>query len=77
MIELQDPETGEIMLIDSSNKAFRKAYQEKQTQERQATKKNFTRIAIDPIFIEIDSDYKKTLTPILNYFRRRASKGAH
>jgi uncharacterized protein (DUF58 family) len=76
MIELQDPETGEIILVDSSSRSFRKAYSEKQSLERQITKKNFTRIAIEPIFIEIDSDYKKTLTPILNYFRRRASKSA-
>ena len=71
LVELEDPETGELMLVDTSSRAVRRAFAAKAAAEREELFKVFRKNAIDTLPID-------TATPYINevraLFRRRARK---
>ncbi len=71
LVELEDPETGALMLVDTSSRAVRRAFAAKAAAEREALLKVFRKHAIDTLPID-------TATPYINevraLFRRRARK---
>jgi uncharacterized protein (DUF58 family) len=68
LIELEDPETGERMLVDSGSRAFREYYA-RQVAGRQAALTSFFRSArIDEIPITTAGDY---VDPLVRFFKRR------
>ncbi len=71
LVELQDAESGETMLIDSSDEEFRTGYSllaQKHLQERFDL---FRSIGISAIDIRTDSPY---IDPIMKYFRMREKR---
>ena len=58
---LEDAETGEQVLVDTSNKQFQKQYTEYVSEKMKTDKKNMNRIGIDMINInneELDDNMK-------------------
>ena len=71
LIQLEDAETGEIILIDSSSLNMRKKYDNLSNEERHNNRKLFKSLGIDLIEIETDKPYIQNL---LNFFRLRGKR---
>ncbi len=71
MIELEDPETGETMWVDTSSKSLRETFAAKAAEKTESLAALFKRNKIDAMFLTTDAD------PIVNvrkFFRKRAAK---
>jgi uncharacterized protein (DUF58 family) len=71
MIELQDAETGETLLIDTSDKNFRKDYRLFSENELHNRFEAFRAIGVDYIDIRTNIPY---IDPIMKYFRMREKR---
>lgn len=72
LIELEDPETGGTMLVDTGSKAFRRRYAA-EVAERTAKRSGFFRAnGVDEIRISTGTDY---VDPLIRFFRRRERMG--
>ncbi|MGI8509413.1 MAG: DUF58 domain-containing protein [Gemmatimonadaceae bacterium] len=68
---LRDPETGEYVEIDTSNKSVRAAYAEGVSVERIARKRLLRRAGLDEIELKTESD---VIEPLLKFFRARDTR---
>lgn len=73
-IELEDAETGEIILVDSGDEEFRKTFKKEAQKESSSLKRLFRKMRIDFVEIVIREKYDETIHPLLEYFRKRAGK---
>ncbi len=71
IIKLDDPETGESRLIDTSRAALRKDYHKNSLQRFHERKKLFQSINVDSIDIRTDIPYSKTLIAFFKMRERR------
>ncbi len=71
IVELQDAETGETLLIDSSDSSFRKGFRLLAEKRLQDTFDMFRSIGIDFIDIRTDIPY---IDPIMKFFRMREKR---
>lgn len=73
LVELEDAETGARVLLDSSDRRTRDAY-ERAARERTAVRRGGYRLAgVDELELPIVGDY---VTPLVRYFRMRAAARA-
>jgi uncharacterized protein (DUF58 family) len=70
-IELEDAETGETILVDSSNPNVRGGFFSESKQEREEREKFFKSIGVDSINIFTDRSY---VEPIVKFFRMRTRR---
>ena len=70
LIELEDAETGEIMLVDTSDPALRKAFAKEAVKNSREREKIFKKRDVD--FVEI-STHESYVDPLVRFFRKRAS----
>ena len=71
LIELEDAETGEIILIDTGSKQIRNKYEKKGRDRSQELKKMFSSMGIDQIDIKTNSDYMQL---IAQFFLQREKR---
>lgn len=71
LIELEDTETGEIILFDSSSTKTRRHFQEKNLDEINKRKKIFLKNKIDNIEINTDQPYTQSLIHFFQYRHRK------
>ncbi len=71
LVELLDPETQEALLIDTSNRAIREAFQAHVAQQKQSQLKAFRRSGVDLLDISTDTPY---IDAVRELFRRRAHR---
>ncbi len=71
LIELEDTETGEIILFDSSSTKTRRHFQKKNLDEINKRKKNFLKNKIDNIEINTDQPYTQSLIHFFQYRHRK------
>ena len=71
LAELEDPETGELVLVDTSDKSVREAFAENAVQDRQNLLKFFNRSGIDHVELSTNQPY---INEIRALFKRRARK---
>lgn len=67
----EDPETGELLSVDTSSRRVRERYAARAAALKQRRDRAFRRANIDFISIETHKPY---LQPLLNYFRLRAAR---
>ena len=72
LVELEDPETGETLLVDTGDSAFREAFKREAKKQTKETKESFDRMSVDFVRILICDEFKDTVSPLLEHFRRRA-----
>ncbi len=70
-IELEDAESGEIILVDTSYDAFRSHYAKQSMDDKAAREKLFSSINVDHIDVRTDQDY---IEPLIRFFRMRAKR---
>lgn len=71
LLELEDAESGEIVLLDTSSKSIRQQYQASGQKRRDSLQETFASMGVDQIEILTDSDY---VTNIVRFFARRGKK---
>jgi len=68
LIELEDAETGEVFMIDTSSKAFRREFSARAEEDNLSLRKAFKLINLDFISIRTDESY---IVPLINFFKMR------
>jgi uncharacterized protein (DUF58 family) len=71
LLELEDAETGETVMVDTSNPAIRGSFYSQSKEERETREKFFKSIGVDNITINTDRSY---VEPITKFFRMRARR---
>ena len=71
MIELEDTETGEVLVVDTADKKVRKAFNVAAGTETAARDKLFRQIDVDVIHVKTDKPYVEAL---MKFFRARERK---
>ena len=75
LIELEDPETGESHLIDSSSRKVRKLFAAQSIQRAKEREDFMKRLRVDWVPILMQKEYKDTISPLVDYFRKRQALG--
>jgi hypothetical protein len=70
-LELQDAETGEIVIIDTYNTNVRNRFTQTAEQDISDLKLNFKKMKIDHIPIYTDQSY---IDPLIRFFKQRAKR---
>ncbi len=70
-IELEDAETGEVVLVDTSVAAVRNVYAKISSDEVKSREKLFQSINVDHIDVRTDQSY---IEPLIRFFRMRARR---
>jgi len=73
LLELEDAETGETVMVDTSNPGVRGSFYSQSKEERENREKFFKSIGVDNINIHTDRSY---VEPITKFFRMRAKRMA-
>ncbi len=71
ILELEDAETGELVLVDTADPHVRKMYYTAGVQERRAQDDYLRRSGLDDIAVRTDRSY---VDPIVRFFRQRGNK---
>lgn len=71
VLEMQDPETGAVLLVDTSSGALRKAFQERAQAETQALLTRFKRLKVDNLVLSTDKPY---VDDVRSLFRLRQKR---
>ena len=71
LVELEDPETGELALVDTSSAKVRKAFAVRAGEEREELRRFFLRNGIDTLAVSTDRPY---IDAVRGLFKRRARK---
>ena len=71
LVEMEDPETGGLVLVDTSSRSVRRAFAEKAMAEREALAKFFRKTGIDTLPIDTAKPY---IDEVRALFHRRAHK---
>ena len=72
LIHFKNTETGEVLLIDSSDKAMRRQYELNWRQHNERLDTLLRRTGVDHVRIRTDQSY---VAPLLTLLRRRERKG--
>ncbi len=75
-LELEDAETGEVVLVDTSSSEFRETFRKEVQQQSSHLRRLFRRMNTDFVEILIRPQYEDTIQPLIDYFRKRAKKRA-
>jgi len=73
-LELEDPETGEVALLDTGSRALRTAFAARRRVEETRLRELFRRTGTDAVDIPGGRDYDETIRPLIHYFRKRATQ---
>jgi hypothetical protein len=71
LAELEDPESGELLLVDTSDASVRRAFAEAAAEQTAARDRFFARNGIDNVPVATDRPYIQSIRAL---FKRRASK---
>ena len=73
LIELEDTETGEVIILDTKDPSTREAYRQLNRRAIEARQKHFRTNKVDCIEIRTDRSY---VEPLIRFFRQRAMRGS-
>ena len=68
LLELEDAETGEVFMIDTSSSEFRKEFAARSEEDTLSLQHGFRMINLDFIDIHTDESYIK---PLVSFFKAR------
>ena len=75
LVEIQDPETGQVELLDTSSPQLRKAFCEKAVQEADALKRLFRKNKIDALHLSTDRPFIDDIHKLFRQRQLRAARG--
>lgn len=68
LMPLKDAETGNEVLVDTSNSKVRETYQQKRAYQKEQLRNKFLKMKVDTIELETNTSY---VQPLMNFFHRR------
>ena len=71
LIELEDAETGEVVLINTGSKEFRREFEARADEDLQNLKRSFKLVNMDFINIQTDQSY---IAPLVSFFNMREKR---
>jgi hypothetical protein len=71
LLELEDPETGETFLVDTSDRGVRARFASAAGEDRARLQQAFRRMRMDAVEVQTGSDFVK---PLAEVFRRREAR---
>lgn len=71
LVPLHDAESGKELLIDTSNRRVREAYNKKKQAHRKELEDSFLKMKIDSVSVSTNRSYVR---PLMNFFRRRLNR---
>jgi uncharacterized protein (DUF58 family) len=71
IVELRDAETGQSLLVDTSDRLVRETFAQSNKRRQLGVEKTFTSLGVDHIDVRTDEPY---LNPIVKFFRMRAKR---
>jgi uncharacterized protein (DUF58 family) len=71
LIELEDAETGEVVLINTGSKEFRREFEARAGEDLQNLKRGFKLVNMDFINIQTDQSY---IVPLVSFFKMREKR---
>lgn len=71
LVPFEDPETGDVVLVDTASRRVRETFDRHAAQQHQELMRTFHRHRIDPILIQTDESH---IQPLVQYFRNRAKR---
>lgn len=71
LVPLQDAETGEQMLIDTSSQKVRKTYKARRLREKAELRDKLKRMKADSVFLKTNEDY---VEPLMRFLERRVQR---
>ena len=71
LVELEDPESGELLLVDTSSASVRRRFAEQAAADREELKRFFLKNGIDTLAVSTDRPY---IDAVRGLFKRRARK---
>lgn len=71
VVDFEDPETGELVTVDTSSRSFQREYKAYLDQLKARRASELRRSQVDTIEIRTDKDL---VTPLLEFFRRRSRR---
>ena len=72
LVRLEDPETGQTLLIDTTSRRVRDAFARAAQESRERRERTLRKLKMDQVIVRMDEDH---IAPLLRYFRQRARKG--
>lgn len=69
LVEFEDPETGETMLVDTGDAAFREAFMHEAKKVEKSVRSTFQKIGVDYVRCLIQKEFRKTVDPLVEHFR--------
>lgn len=72
LVELEDPETGETLLVDTGDPYFRESFMREAKRNAREVAERFARMSVDFVRILVKENFQDTAAPLIEYFRRRA-----
>lgn len=73
IVHFEDPESGEILTVDTSNRDVRDQYQRTMTERHTQRDHLFRRLKMDSVTIRTDRNH---IDPLVHYFRQRARRNS-
>jgi uncharacterized protein (DUF58 family) len=74
LLEVQDPETGELMLLDTASKSIRDAFQKRGTERHNALLDTFKKLKIDTMDLYTDRPFVDEVRRVFQKRQRRAGR---
>jgi len=74
LLAMEDPETGEVVWMDTASKSMRSAFQQRMEAERAGTTRTFRQAGVDRIDVATDQDY---VAPLTAFFQERYRRIRH
>lgn len=68
MLQLEDPETGDIIAVNTDRDDVREKFDTFLAQERAALRRSFRRLGVDEVDVHTEGSF---VVPLLSFFRRR------
>ncbi|MEI6787523.1 MAG: DUF58 domain-containing protein [bacterium] len=75
LLEIQDPETGELELLDTSSTALRDTFRDNARQEQEARAKLFRKHRIDALHLSTDRPFIEDIHKLFHQRQVRAARG--
>ena len=71
LITMEDPETGEQLFVDTSDKGFRRRFETLATERDESLRKTFARLGVDPLRLATDQSLLNNLVRFSQARKRR------
>jgi len=75
LVEVQDPETGDVVVLDTSSRALREAFAAEATREQEALTRRFRKLKVDLLSMSTDRPFVDDVHRLFRKRQVRAARG--